>query len=62
MQAQRASNDYHRGKQGGNVPNAKKRKMIKIRMEYDQACPDHVVGSNIVRTIVAKIPATFTIS
>ena len=34
----------------------------KIRMEYEQASPDHVVGSIIVRIIVAQIPATLTIS
>ena len=34
----------------------------KIRMKYEQASPDHVVGYIIVRTIVAQVPATLTIS
>lgn len=33
-----------------------------IRMKYEQASPDHVVGSIIVRIIVAQISATLTIS
>lgn len=37
---------------------ANERKIIKILMGYEQACPDHVIASIVVGTIVAQMPTT----